>query len=99
MDVALQLYFMYLINTPHMRLSPVTKLSHVTPYVWLSVLLLVAIKLLYGLGNAAGGVSCHASCLALHECCTVSWQASSVSVSQQHLPSRSVLPAAMPRHA
>jgi hypothetical protein len=57
LDLALQLYFMYLIKTPHMQLSPLTRPSHVTPYVWLSALLLVAIKLLYGLGNAAGGVS------------------------------------------
>jgi hypothetical protein len=62
------MYFMYLTNTPHTQLSPVTKLSHVTPYVWLSVLLLVAIKLLYGLGNAAGGVSCLASIFAMRRC-------------------------------
>lgn len=55
-DVAVQLHFMYLINTPRLKLVPLTKPSQVAPYVWLSAAVLVAIKLLYGLGNAHGQV-------------------------------------------
>lgn len=57
LDTSLQLYFLYLTQTPRLHLTAVTKASIVTPYVWLSATILVAIKLLYGLGNAAGLVS------------------------------------------
>jgi hypothetical protein len=57
LDASLQLYFLHLAQTPRLRLTAVTKASIVTPYVWLSATILVAIKLLYGLGNAAGLVS------------------------------------------
>jgi hypothetical protein len=59
LDLSLQLYSMYLVSTPRMRPSPVTKGAHTTPSMWLSAVLLVSVKLLYGLGNAAGTVSRH----------------------------------------
>jgi len=57
LDVCLQLYFMYLLQSSRMRLAAITRAAHSTPYVWLSAAVLVTIKLLYGLGNAAGSVS------------------------------------------
>lgn len=62
LDACLQLYLMYLIQTPRLRLAAVTKASIVTPYVWLSAALLVAIKLVYGLSSAAGLVRCGTPC-------------------------------------
>lgn len=85
LDVTLQLYFMYLINTPRLKLARVTRVSHVTPYVWLSALLLVAIKLLYGLGNSTGAVSIGCALM----CCVLALFA--VRVCGFHSPSRSHL--------
>jgi hypothetical protein len=56
-DVSLQLCFLYLTRTPCMALAAIGKSSQPTPYVWLSGALLVAVKLIYGLGGAAGAVS------------------------------------------
>jgi hypothetical protein len=55
-DTAVQLHFMHTINSPRLRMAPVTKRNQVTPYAWLTALLLVTVKLLYGLGNAVGQV-------------------------------------------
>lgn len=53
LDVSLQLYCMYLTRTSWLNLAAITKpKTQVTPYVWLSAVLLVAMKLSYGLGNA-----------------------------------------------
>jgi hypothetical protein len=54
-DTALQLFCLHLINSPTMQLTPIQRRSQAHPYAWLSALLLVAIKLLYGLGSAAAG--------------------------------------------
>jgi hypothetical protein len=49
---------MYLTRTSRLNLAAITKpKTQVTPYVWLSAVLLVALKLSYGLGNAPGKVS------------------------------------------
>lgn len=56
-DVSLQLYFLYFTRTPRMAISKYSSASQPTPYVWLSGALLVALKLTYGLGSAAGAVS------------------------------------------
>jgi hypothetical protein len=54
-ETALQLYFLHLLDTQHMQLAPISKRSQALPYTWLSAVLLVSIKLLYGLGSAAAG--------------------------------------------
>jgi hypothetical protein len=52
-DTALQLYCLHLINTSDMQLTPIQRRSQALPYAWLYAVLLVVIKLLYGLGSAA----------------------------------------------
>lgn len=49
--MSLQLYCMYLTRTSRLNLVAITKpKTQVTPYVWLSAVLLVAMKLSHGLG-------------------------------------------------
>lgn len=57
LGVSLQLYCMYLTRTSRLSLVAITRpKTQVTPYVWLSAVLLVAMKLSYGLGTAPGTV-------------------------------------------
>eukprot|EP00775_Hariotina_reticulata_P011395 gene11395-11543_t len=51
-EVALQLYFLYLLGCPTLKIA--SRRNQQTPYTWLAAVLLVAIKLLYGLGSARG---------------------------------------------
>jgi len=53
-DVALQLYFLYLLGCPILKVATASGPTAQTPYTWLAAVLLVAIKLLYGLGTASG---------------------------------------------
>eukprot|EP00879_Flechtneria_rotunda_P009276 GHRR01009711.1.p1 GENE.GHRR01009711.1~~GHRR01009711.1.p1 ORF type:complete len:399 (+),score=130.90 GHRR01009711.1:1416-2612(+) len=53
-DVALQLHVLYLINTPQLKVTPITRAAQVQPYAWLGALLLITFKILYGLGGAGG---------------------------------------------
>lgn len=48
---------MYCIQTARMRFTPVIKAAHATPYVWLGAVIVVAVKLVFGLGNTLDTVS------------------------------------------
>ncbi|KAF6256555.1 hypothetical protein COO60DRAFT_1657430 [Scenedesmus sp. NREL 46B-D3] len=54
-ETALQLYCLHLLGSQRMHLAPLQRRSQALPYTWLSAVLLVSVKLLYGLGLAAAG--------------------------------------------
>lgn len=53
-EAALQLYTLYLLDSQELQLVPLMRRSQTAPYTWLAAVLMIAIKLLYGLGSTAG---------------------------------------------
>jgi hypothetical protein len=53
-EAALQLFFLYLLGCPTLKVATSSRPNQQTPYTWLAAVLLVAIKLLYGMGAASG---------------------------------------------